>query len=187
MRHRKDHRKLSRTAAHRRSLLRNLTTSLFQHERIETTLAKAKETQPFVEKLITLARGGFNLNDFRRALAVITKKDVCFRLFHEIGPRYATRPGGYTRIIRLGSRLGDAGETAYLELIKSEEQREKERQERMSAEEAKEKALKAGAPGKKAKAGAAEGEKPKPGRRHERESGVTAPSRKRTRTGVKTG
>jgi len=186
MRHRKDHRKLSRTAAHRRSLLRNLTTSLFQYERIETTLAKAKETRRLAERMITFAKRG-DLAARRHVARFVVRPAVAAKLFQTIAPWYTERNGGYTRIIRLGSRLGDAGETAYLELIKSEEQREKERQERMSAEEAKEKALKAGAPGKKAKAGAAEGEKPKPGRRHERESGVTAPSRKRTRTGVKTG
>ena len=186
MRHRKDHRKLSRTAAHRRSLLRNLTTALFQHERIETTLAKAKETRRLAERMITFAKRG-DLAARRHVARFVVRPAVAAKLFHTIAPWYAERNGGCTRIIRLGSRLGDAGETAYLELIKSEQQREKERQERMSAEEAKEKALKAGAPGKKAKAGAAEGEKPKPGRRHERESGVTAPSRKRTRTGVKTG
>src|SRR5213592_1104276 len=171
MRHRKDHRKLSRTHAHRRALLRNLITALFQYERIETTLAKAKETRRLAERMITFAKRG-DLAARRHVARFVVRPAVAAKLFHTI---------------RLGSRLGDAGETAYLELIKSEQQREKERQERMSAEEAKEKALKAGAPGKKAKAGAAEGEKPKPGRRHERESGVTAPSRKRTRTGVKTG
>ena len=186
MRHRKDHRKLSRTAAHRRSLLRNLTTSLFQHERIETTLAKAKETRRLAERMITFAKRG-DLAARRHVARFVVRRAVAAKLFDTIAPWYAERNGGYTRIIRLGIRLGDASETAYLELVKSAEQREKERQERMSAEEVKEKALKAGAPGKKAKAGAAEGEKPKPGRRHERESGVTAPSRKRTRTGVKTG
>ena len=186
MRHRKDHRKLSRTAAHRRSLLRNLTTSLFQHERIETTLAKAKETRRLAERMITFAKRG-DLSARRHVDSYVFDPAATRKLFDTIAPWYAERNGGYTRIIRLGSRLGDASETAYLELVKSAEQREKERQERMSAEEVKEKALKAGAPGKKAKAGAAEGEKPKPGRRHERESGVTAPSRKRTRTGVKTG
>ena len=93
MRHRNAGRKFKRTPAHRRMLLRNLATALLEHGRIETTLAKAKEVQPFTEKLITLAREGWNLNNFRRVLAVVTKKDVAFKLFKEIGPRYATRPG----------------------------------------------------------------------------------------------
>ena len=90
-------------------LLRNLATALLEHGRIETTLAKAKEVQPFAEKLISLAREGFNLNNFRRVLAVVTKKEVAYRLFHEIGPRYSGRPGGYTRIFKLAKvRQGDA-------------------------------------------------------------------------------
>src|ERR1700760_3486215 len=101
MRHRKAGRKFKRSPSHRRMLLRNLATSLLEYGKIETTLAKAKELQPFTEKLITLARGGFNLNNFRRCLAVLTKKDVCFKLFNEIGPRFADRPGGYTRIFNL--------------------------------------------------------------------------------------
>ena len=90
MRHRKAGRKFKRSPSHRRMLLRNLATSLLEHGRIETTLAKAKEVQPFVEKLITLARDGWNLNNFRRVLAVLTKKDVAFQLFNEIGPRSRT-------------------------------------------------------------------------------------------------
>ncbi|MCA1686462.1 MAG: 50S ribosomal protein L17, partial [Planctomycetia bacterium] len=101
MRHRKAGRKFKRTPEHRRMLLRNLATALLEHGRIETTLAKAKEVQPFTEKLITLAKDGWNLNNFRRVLAVVTKKDVAFKLFKEIGPRFAARPGGYTRIYKL--------------------------------------------------------------------------------------
>src|SRR5439155_5096285 len=98
MRHRKAGRKFKRSPEHRRMLLRNLATSLLEHGRIQTTLAKAKEVQPFTEKLITLAKNGWNLNNFRRSLAVLTKKDVAFQLFKEIGPRFRDRPGGYTRI-----------------------------------------------------------------------------------------
>ncbi|MBX6312363.1 MAG: 50S ribosomal protein L17 [Isosphaeraceae bacterium] len=122
MRHRKAGRKFKRSPAHRRMLLRNLATALIEHGQITTTLAKAKEVQPFTEKLITLARGGFNLNNFRRALAVLTKKDVCFKLFHEIGPRYADRPGGYTRIFKLARvRQGDAAPLAVISLLGAEE------------------------------------------------------------------
>ncbi len=104
-------------------LLRNLATSLLEHGRIETTLAKAKEVQPFTEKLITLAREGWNLNNFRRVLAVVTKKDVAFSLFKEIGPRFAGRPGGYTRIYKLAKvRQGDAAPMAVIALLGENEQ-----------------------------------------------------------------
>lgn len=103
-------------------LLRNLATSLLEHGRIETTLAKAKEVQPFTEKLITLAREGWNLNNFRRVLAVVTKKDVAFSLFKEIGPRFAGRPGGYTRIYKLAKvRQGDAAPMAVISLLGEDE------------------------------------------------------------------
>jgi large subunit ribosomal protein L17 len=99
-------------------LLRNLATSFLEHGRMETTLAKAKEIQPFVEKLITLAKDGWNLNNFRRVLAVLTKKSVAFQLFHEIGPRYQNRPGGYTRIYKLARvRQGDAAPMAVIALL----------------------------------------------------------------------
>jgi large subunit ribosomal protein L17 len=118
MRHRKAGRKFKRTPSHRRMMLRNLATSLIEHGKIETTLAKAKETQPFVEKLISLARDGFDLNNFRKVLAVLTKKDVTFHLFNDIGPRYKGRPGGYTRIFKLAKvRQGDASAMAVLSLL----------------------------------------------------------------------
>src|SRR5215210_1855405 len=123
MRHRNAGRKFKRSPSHRKMLLRNLATSLLEHGKMTTTLAKAKEIRPYVEKLITLARGGFNLNNFRRVLAVLTKKDVCFKLFHEIGPRYANRPGGYTRIYKLAKvRQGDAAPMAVIALLGEAEQ-----------------------------------------------------------------
>ena len=123
MRHRKAGRKFKRSPSHRRMLLRNLATALLEHGRIETTLAKAKELQPFVEKLITLARGGWNLNNFRRVLAVLTQKSVAFQLFKEIGPRYKDRPGGYTRIYKLAKvRQGDAAPMAVITLLGADEQ-----------------------------------------------------------------
>ena len=104
-------------------LLRNLATALLEHGRIETTLAKAKEVQPFTEKLITLARDGWNLNNSRRVLAVVTKKDVAFKLFKDIGPRYKGRPGGYTRIFKLAKvRQGDASPMAVISLLGADEQ-----------------------------------------------------------------
>lgn len=191
MRHRIDHRKLSRTAAHRRAVLRNLVTALFQFERIETTLAKAKEARRLAERLITFGKRG-DLAARRHVARFVTRPAVTAKLFETVAPWYAERHGGYTRIVKVGPRLGDAGETAYLELVKSAEQREKERQDRIAAEEAKDKALKgeAGARKKKAEAAAAlEEERPKKRGRREKESegGVVSPSRKRGRTGVKTG
>ncbi len=191
MRHRKDHRKLSRTASHRRAVLRNLATALFQYERIETSVAKAKEARRLAERLITFAKRG-DLAARRHVARFVTRPEVTTKLFGTIAPWYAERQGGYTRIVRLGTRLGDAGETAYLELVKSAEQKAKERAERIAAAEAKEKALKGEKLAKKPKAGepepaAAEEEKPKRGRKREERESVPAPPKKRTRTGVKTG
>jgi large subunit ribosomal protein L17 len=118
MRHRNAGRKFKRSPSHRRMLLRNLATALIEHGRIETTLAKAKEVQPFVEKLITLAKDGWNLNNFRRVNAVLTQKKITFSLFHDIGPRFAGRPGGYTRIYKLAKvRQGDAAQMAVISLL----------------------------------------------------------------------
>ena len=122
MRHRKDGRKFKRSPSHRRMLLRNLATALLEHGKITTTLAKAKEAQPFAEKLITLAKDGWNLNNFRRVLAVVTQKKVAYQLFHEIGPRFKDRPGGYTRIFKLAKvRQGDAAPMAVLTLLGEDE------------------------------------------------------------------
>jgi large subunit ribosomal protein L17 len=121
MRHLKAGRKLGRNASHRLALKRNLARALFEHERIITTLEKAKEVRPFVEKLITLAKKG-TLHHRRLALARLPDRDIVAKLFSEIGPRFQDRPGGYTRIIkRHERRLGDAGRTAFLELLKEGE------------------------------------------------------------------
>lgn len=123
MRHRKAGRKFKRSPAHRQMLLRNLATALLEHGKITTTLAKAKEVQPYTERLITLAKGGFQLNNFRRALTVITSKKVCYKLFQEIGPRFADRPGGYTRIYKLAKvRQGDAAPMAVITLLGEHEE-----------------------------------------------------------------
>jgi large subunit ribosomal protein L17 len=116
MRHRAKGRQLSRTAEHRKALLRNLASSLFRHGRIVTTTAKAKELRPYAERLITLARRG-DLHARRLAERKIQDRAVLQRLFGEIGPRFASRPGGYTRILKLGSRPGDGAETARIELL----------------------------------------------------------------------
>ena len=122
MRHRKAGRKFKRSPSHRRMLLRNLATALLEHGRIQTTQAKAKELQPFAEKLITLAKEGWNLNNFRRVLAVVTKKSVAFDLFKEIGPRFKDRSGGYTRIYKLAHvRQGDAAPMAIIALLGADE------------------------------------------------------------------
>src|SRR5229473_1537575 len=110
MRHRVDHRKLGRTHEHRRALLRNLVTALFQYERIDTTVAKAKETRRFAERMITFGMQGAPAAR-RHVARFILKPEVIVKLFTTISPWYAEREGGYTRIIRIGHRLGDAGET----------------------------------------------------------------------------
>jgi large subunit ribosomal protein L17 len=118
MRHRVAHRKLGRVTPHRLALLRNLATALFERERIRTTLPKAKELRPFAEKLITLAkREDGRLHARRQAARQLQDPAVVQKLFDTIGARYATRPGGYTRILRLGPRQGDGAEMAYLELV----------------------------------------------------------------------
>src|SRR5689334_4232568 len=136
MRHRKDHRRLGRKAEHRHALLRNLVTALLEYERIETTVAKAKEARRLAERMITFGKKG-DLAARRHVARFVTKPAVTAKLFDTIAPWYGERAGGYTRILRLGHRLGDAGETVYLELVKSSEQKEKERQERLAAEELK--------------------------------------------------
>ena len=118
MRHRIAHRKLGRTTPHRKALLRNLATALFDKERIRTTLPKAKELRPFAERLITLAkREDDRLHARRLAARHLQDPAVVQKLFDTIGARFASRPGGYTRILRLGPRKGDGAEMAYLELV----------------------------------------------------------------------
>jgi large subunit ribosomal protein L17 len=118
MRHRVAHRKLGRTTPHRIALLRNLATALFERERIRTTLVKAKEVRPFAERLITLARREDDrLHARRLAARDIQDRAVVKKLFDTIGARYASRPGGYTRILRLGPRPGDGAEMAFIELV----------------------------------------------------------------------
>jgi len=118
MRHRVAHRKLGRTTPHRIALLRNLATALFDKERVRTTLPKAKELRPFAERLITLAKHETDrLHARRLAARHIQEPAVVKKLFDTIGSRFATRPGGYTRILRLGPRKGDGAEMAYLELV----------------------------------------------------------------------
>lgn len=116
MRHRRKGRQLSRTASHRKAMLSNMATSLFRHERIKTTTAKAKELRPFAEHLITLARRG-DLHARRQAARTIHDKEALKKLFDSLGPRYADRNGGYVRILKLGRRQGDGAEIAVVQLV----------------------------------------------------------------------
>ncbi|MFP7754918.1 50S ribosomal protein L17 [Thermodesulfobacteriota bacterium B35] len=120
MRHRKAGRKLGRTAAHRKAMLRNMVTALLEHERIVTTVPKAKEARRMAEKMITLGKRG-DLHARRQALAYIRSRDIVAKLFDEISAQYADRQGGYTRIIRTGTRSGDAAPMAIVELVGYEE------------------------------------------------------------------
>jgi large subunit ribosomal protein L17 len=115
MRHRKAGRALGRNSGHRRALFRSLVTSLLEHERIETTLPKAKELRTFADKMITLGKRG-DLASRRRALAFIQKESVVRALFSDIGPRFANRAGGYTRVLNSRRRLGDGAAMAVIEL-----------------------------------------------------------------------
>ena len=117
MRHQKQRNKLSRDSAHRRALLRNLCREVIEHERIETSQAKAKAVKPKVEKLITLGKRG-DLHARRQALSELGQdKFLVHKLFEEVAPRYAERPGGYTRIVKLGPRRSDSTEMVFLELV----------------------------------------------------------------------
>jgi large subunit ribosomal protein L17 len=116
MRHRRSGRKLGRDASHRKALYGNLAGALIEHGRIKTTLAKAKEVRPIAEQMITLGRRG-DVAARRQALKLLRSQDVVHKLFSEVGPRFADRQGGYLRIVKLGPRLGDAAEMAYLELV----------------------------------------------------------------------
>ncbi len=123
MRHRKSGRKLNRTSEHRKAMLRNMVTSLFEHERIVTTVPKAKEARRVADKMITLAKRG-DLHARRQAHAYIQSKDIVAKLFDVIHVQYVDRNGGYTRIIQTGRRNGDAAPMAILELVGYEEKLE---------------------------------------------------------------
>ena len=116
MRHASRGRKLGRDASHRKALYANLACSLIEHGRIKTTEAKAKAVKPFAEQMITLGRRG-DLHARRQALSELRSQEVVHKLFADIGPRMADRPGGYSRIVKIGPRPGDAAEMVYLELV----------------------------------------------------------------------
>jgi large subunit ribosomal protein L17 len=135
MRHRVKGKKLSRDSAQRKALLRNLVTSFLEKERIRTTLPKAKAARPIAEKMITLGKNN-SLHARRLALRYIYKRDVVKKLFDDIGPRFTERPGGYTRIVKIGPRAGDGAEMAILELVGTEFK--KKAKKKTAAEKAKE-------------------------------------------------
>ena len=116
MRHHKSGRKLGRDSAHRKALYANLTVALIEHGRIRTTEAKAKEVRPIAEQMITLGKRG-DLHARRQAMAELRSNDVVHKLFADVAPRFAERQGGYTRIVKLGPRQGDAASMALLELV----------------------------------------------------------------------
>jgi len=119
MRHRKHHGSLGLPTGHRRALLANLATALITHGRIETTQAKARAVRPYIEKLITLGKAG-DLHSRRQALAKLRHRPVVDRLFNDVAAAYSDRPGGYTRIIKTGFRVGDAAPMALIELVQEE-------------------------------------------------------------------
>ena len=116
MRHHRAGKKLGRDSAHRKALYANLVGSLIQHGRIRTTVTKAKAVKPFAEQMISLGKRG-DLHARRQALSELRRPDVVEILFDDVAPRFAERPGGYSRIVKIGPRLGDAAEMAYLELV----------------------------------------------------------------------
>jgi large subunit ribosomal protein L17 len=116
MRHGKSGRKLNRTSSHRWAMFRNMVTALLEHERIYTTIPKAKDLRRWAEWMITLGKRG-DLHARRQALSIITKKDIVHKLFADLAPRFQNRPGGYTRIVKAGFRLGDAAPMCIIELL----------------------------------------------------------------------
>ena len=116
MKHNITHRKLNRTTSHRKALLMNLSNALLKHEQITTTLPKAKELRPFVEKIITLGKKG-DLQSRRKVIAILQDEKNISKVFDNIAKRYKERPGGYTRIVKIGNRFGDNAPTAIIELV----------------------------------------------------------------------
>ena len=116
MRHQRSGKKLGRDSAHRKALFANLTAALIEHGRIKTTETKAKAVRPIAEKMVTLGRDG-TIHARRQALAYLRTQEIVHQLFSEVAPRFSERPGGYTRIVKLGPRQGDAAPMAYLEFV----------------------------------------------------------------------
>ena len=121
MKHNIGHRKLNRTSSHRKSLLMNLSNALIKHEQITTTLAKAKELRPFVEKIVTLGKRG-GLESRRKAIAILQDNKMTTKIFNTFADRYKDRKGGYTRIVKIGNRYGDNAPTAVIEFVDRDEE-----------------------------------------------------------------
>ncbi len=178
MRHRRAGRRLGRTSSHRKALMRTMVTEFFENEKIITTISKAKELRPVAEKMITLGKRD-TLHARRQALSFIRKKAVVFKLFDSLAPRFADRNGGYTRILRLGIRPGDAAEVALLEFVDAEER----------AEAAKKAAAAKKKPSRRSKkkettepsAAAPEAEEKKPKRASRKKTPEAKPAEKKTR------
>jgi large subunit ribosomal protein L17 len=132
MRHRNGGFKLGRNTSHRRALLRNLVTSIILNDRVHTTITKAKASKPLVEKMITLGKNG-SVHARRQALAYMMTPESVDRLFNTVAPRYGSRPGGYSRIVRTGPRQGDASEMAYIELLGAEQELSEKAEKRSEA------------------------------------------------------
>src|SRR6267142_1465063 len=167
MRHQKKTIKLGRTAEHRKALLANQVCSLIEHERIKTTLAKAKAVRPLAEKMVTLGKNG-SIHARRTALAVLRQKNAVKKLFDSIAPRTATRNGGYTRIVKLGQRKSDSASVAFIEWVDAVQVEEKPTEEKpkKAKKESTAAAPAAPAPAKEEKKpAAAEEPKPKPKRK----------------------
>lgn len=132
MRHRKGGFKLGRNTSHRRALLRNLVTSIILNDRVQTTITKCKASRPLVEKMVTLGKNG-SVHARRQALAYLMTPESVDRLFKTVAPRYTERNGGYTRIVRIGQRQGDAAEVAFIELLGAEQELSEKAQKRADA------------------------------------------------------
>jgi large subunit ribosomal protein L17 len=151
MRHLKAGRKLNRSSSHRKALFRNMVTSLLQHEHLQTTDAKAKELRRWADRMITLGKRG-TLHARRQALAFVRTREVVAKLFDDIAPRFAARPGGYTRITKLGIRLGDAAPISLIELVErgdramSEAEKKKQRRRKAQTKKDEQAAKTVGAP-----------------------------------------
>ncbi|MBD3289958.1 50S ribosomal protein L17 [candidate division KSB1 bacterium] len=135
MRHRHSGRKLNRTTSHRKAMISNMATSLVEHKKIKTTVARAKEARRIIERLITFAKKG-DLAARRQVLKIIRDKEAVKILFDEIAPQYEDRNGGYTRIVKLGQRLGDGASLAYLELVGFEGVRKEKKKKKEKEKEA---------------------------------------------------
>ena len=154
MRHKKAGVKLNRTTSHRQAMFRNMVTSLFKHERIRTTDVKAKELRRWADQIITLAKRG-DLHARRQVLAIVREKEVAHKLFAEAEQRFGHLSGGYTRIVKIGARAGDAAPISLIELVSQAEKSKKGKKKAKAPAKKKETAAKAAAPTKKAKEKAA--------------------------------